>query len=434
MTQPAHLPPLVISNNRLTGEIPSTICNVSYLQILDISNNSLSGKIPQCLGNVSHSLLVMNLQMNNFQGTIADTFEKNNLLETLAFNGNHLEGKLPKSFVNCTNLKVLDLGNNKINDSFPYWLEALSDLRILVLKYNRFHGPVGNHKNNAEVFSKLQILDLSHNEFTGLLPRNYFKKLNAMITGDEDKDVLQYLGLDYFTVYSQGFYFYGSYQDSIEVILKGLETALPKIPTIFTIIDLLSNKFQGEIPKVLGRLRFLRLLNLSHNSLTGHIPSALANLSTLESLDLSSKELTGQIPMQLTSLTFLAVLNLSQNLLTGPIPQGKQFSTFENNSYEGNLGLCGFPLSIKCSFDEPPPPIQPSIFQEDNDSLFASGFGWKTVLIGYGCGFLFGLAMGYVVFKRGKPNWLVRFLEGKNNVKKRRPNNQRPRQRRNCCI
>ena len=130
----------------------------------------------------------------------------------------------------------------------------------------------------------------------------------------------------------------------------------------------------------------------------------LANLSALESLDLSSTELTGKIPIQLTSLTFLAVLNLSQNQLTGPIPQGKQFSTFENNSYDGSLGLCGFPLSIKCSFDEPPPPILPSIFQEDNDSLFESGFGWKAVLFGYGCGFLIGLAMGYVVFKRGKPN------------------------------
>ena len=122
------------------------------------------------------------------------------------------------------------------------------------------------------------------------------------------------------------------------------------------------------------------MLNFSHNRLNGHIPSLLANLSVLESLDLSSNMLVGEIPMQLTSLTFLAVLNLSQNLLTGPISQGKQFNTFQNVSYDGNLGLCGFHLSMKCSTDEtqsPPPP--PSIFEEDNDSMFASGFGWKCV-------------------------------------------------------
>ena len=90
------------------------------------------------------------------------------------------------------------------------------------------------------------------------------------------------------------------------------------------------------------------------------------------------------------------------------------------------MGLCGFPLSIKCSNDELTPPTLPSIFQEDNDSLFASGFGWKAVLISYGCGCLFGLAKGYAVFKIGKPKWLVRFVEGWQKDKKRRPDYQRP--------
>uniref|UniRef100_A0A7N2M8F8 Uncharacterized protein n=1 Tax=Quercus lobata TaxID=97700 RepID=A0A7N2M8F8_QUELO len=117
--------------------------------------------------------------------------------------------------------------------------------------------------------------------------------------------------------------------------------------------------------------------------------------------------LTREIPMQLTSLTFLAVLNLSQNLLTRPIPQEKQFGTFQNTSYDGNPGLCGFPLSMKCSSDESLPP-RPSIVQEDNGLMFARGFGWKAVSIGYGCGLVFGVAVGYVAFKTEKPHWLVR--------------------------
>ena len=74
-----------ISNNSFSGEIPSTICNVTSLEILDISYNSLSGKIPPCLGNFSY-LFVMDLRMNNFHGTMPKTFPKGNLFITLVFN------------------------------------------------------------------------------------------------------------------------------------------------------------------------------------------------------------------------------------------------------------------------------------------------------------------------------------------------------------
>uniref|UniRef100_A0A7N2L605 Disease resistance R13L4/SHOC-2-like LRR domain-containing protein n=2 Tax=Quercus lobata TaxID=97700 RepID=A0A7N2L605_QUELO len=429
---PSTMIAFFMSNNRLIGEIPSMICNASSLEILDISNNNLSGKIPQCLGNFGHRLSVMDLRTNNFHGTIPDTFEKDNSLATIAFNGNHLEGKLPKSFVNCTNLEVLDLGNNKINDSFPYWLEALSKLRLLVLSNNKLHGPIRNRKNKVVFFSKLQILDLSHNEFTGLLPRIYFENLEAMMICNENAKEPQYLAAYYGTHthkrsdYDRVEIPKGFYQDSIEVTVKGSKRELPRVLTIFTMIDLSSNQFQGEIPDALGRLKFLRLLNLSHNSLTGHIPSTLGNLLALEALDLSSNKLTGEIPMQLTLLTFLAMLNLSQNYLIGPIPQGKQFNTFGNESYDGNLGLCGSPLSIKCSTNEPPP----TIFLEDNDSMFAEGFGWKTVLIGYGCGFVFGLVVGYVVFKTRKPQWILRLIEGEREGRVTGRINQRPKRRR----
>ncbi|KAL4618734.1 hypothetical protein ACB092_06G032400 [Castanea dentata] len=434
---PSTMRVFVMSNNRLSGEIPSMICNASNLGILDISNNNLSGKIPQCLGNFGYHLSVMNLRMNSFHGTIPDTFEKDNSLATIAFNGNHLEGKLPKSFVNCTKLEVLDLGNNKINDSFPYWLEALSELRLLVLSHNRFHGPIRNHKNKGEFFSKLQILDLSHNEFTGLLPRICFENLEAMMASNEDAQEPQYLAQHYGfyygrfkpSVYDRGSkqdLLSGSYLDTIEVTVKGLKIELPRILTIFTTIDLSSNQFQGEIPDTLGRLKFLRLLNLSHNNLTSHIPSTLGNLLALEALDLSSNKLIGEIPQQLTLLTFLAMLNLSQNQLIGPIPQGKQFNTFGNESYDGNSGLCGFPLSIKCSTNEPPA----TIFLEDNDSMFAEGFRWKAVLIGYGCGFVFGLVVGYVVFKTRKPQWILRLIEREQEGRVTGRINQRPKRRR----
>ena len=121
-------------------------------------------------------------------------------------------------------------------------------------------------------------------------------------------------------------------------------------------IDLSSNKFSGDIPESIGGLVWLYSLNLSNNDLTGSIPSSLANLTNLEAFDLSKNMLLGEIPQQLTQHTFLEVLSVSRNHLTGPIPQGRQFSTFPSDSFNGNPGLCGTPLSRVCGSSLTPTP------------------------------------------------------------------------------
>ena len=90
-----------------------------------------------------------------------------------------------------------------------------------------------------------------------------------------------------------------------------------------------------------------------------------------------------------------------------------------NDSYSGNLGLCGFPMTKSCGNDEEQPPPPSSITQED-DFKFANWFHWKVVLLGYGWGFIFGLGLGYLVFSSGKPKWLVNIVYGKRHYKLRR--------------
>ncbi|KAF8391161.1 hypothetical protein HHK36_023462 [Tetracentron sinense] len=387
-----------ISNNKLTGKIPRLICKASSLEILDLSNNNLSGLIPQCLGDFSKSISVLKLRNNRFHGPIPQKISNGSSLRTLDINNNQLKGHVPRSLVNCKRLEVLDLGNNQLNDTFPFWLESLPKLQVLDLRMNKFHGPVGCPRTNC-AFSKLRIVDLSRNEFTGDFPSTYFLHWSAMMMSDENKSQFKYMGDTY-------------YQDSVTVMNKGREMVYEKILTIFTTIDFSYNRFQGEIPESIGNLRSLLRLNFSGNNFAGSIPSSLGNLTMLESLDLSHNKLSGEIPQQLTTLTFLAVLILSGNNLIGPIPRGKQFDTFLNTSYEGNSGLCGFPLLRKCGDTEV---VQnpTSLFHQDQDSEATSEeFDWKIVLMGYGCGVIIGVVIGHTIFWR-QNGWLRRIMSTK---------------------
>ncbi|TYI32371.1 hypothetical protein ES332_A04G055800v1 [Gossypium tomentosum] len=337
---------------------PTKICNLSFLSVLDFSKSKLGGTIPDCFGTYSNQLSVV-------------------LLRTLNLNGNQLEGSIPQSLTNCHSLEVLDLGNNNINDTFPYWLGTLPNLQVLVLRSNRFHGDIQNF-NGTFSFSSLQMINLSRNEFTGHILLELFENLKSMKDIPVDKSGPMYMGGGY-------------YQDSVIITMKGLDFKLERILTSFTVIDFSSNH-----PKQVGELNSLIVLNFSHNSLAGNIPPSLGKMTALESLDLLSNKLQGRIPVQLTDLTNLGALNLSHNNLEGQIPLANHFDTFSNDSFDGNSGLCGFPLSKKCGNNQELESPPSTVADESETTLV-----WKIAAMGYGSGLMLGLSMGYIVFTTG---------------------------------
>ncbi|KAH9745296.1 Receptor-like protein 7 [Citrus sinensis] len=407
------------SNNQLTGEIPPSICSLNGLHALDLSHNNLSGKLPECLGNFSVALSVLKLQSNNFQGSIPQTFMKGTNLAMIDLSNNSLRGRIPKSLANCVKLKFVHLGNNQITDVFPSWLGTLPELEVLVLKSNNFHGEI-KAPRTAFDFSKLRIIDLSHNRFGGILPSKHFDCWNSM----------KYVNASYPTymhdtltpsIYPASTYF-GFFDYSLTMSNKGTELEYEKLSNLITAIILSNNSFVGEIPTSIANLKGLRNLNLSNNNLQGRIPSSLSNLTAIESMDLSSNMLSGNIPQQLSELTFLAVFNVSDNLLTGPIPRGKQFDTFLKSSFDGNPGLCGGPLSKKCNNSEASPP------EEDPHSESVFTFGWKTVVIGYASGTIIGVILGHI-FSTRKYEWLAKTfrLQPKADARTRRVRGHRQR-------
>ncbi|CAA3002069.1 receptor 12 [Olea europaea subsp. europaea] len=361
--------------------------HLKSLVALDLSMKQLSGQLPKNVSKLGKGLRVLNLNNNNFHDTIPKIFPKGCELQYLDLYGNQLSETLPLSSVNCRMLEVLDIGNNNISSPFPFWMETLPKLRVLVLKSNRFHNIIPISKVKPS-FSKLRILDMSHNEFTGVLPIEFLDKFKAMMNVSENE-----IGAEYSDVLST-------------VLLKGFEYGLRSIQRAYTSIDLSNNKFQAKIPSSIGKFNGLHALNLAYNNFTGHIPS-LENLNLLESLDLRSNQLVGDIPWQLRKLKSLSFLNLSYNHLVGSIPEQGQFFMLDSSSYIGNPELCGLPLTNMCRNDDPQPKLLVSTTQKDDDFNILDRFTSQVVLMGYGCGMLFGMVAGYLIFKYEKPEWFI---------------------------
>jgi Leucine-rich repeat (LRR) protein len=291
----------------------------------------------------------------------------------------------------------LDIGNNHIEGTFPFFLKNTTTLRVLVLRSNKFYGSINPEVNVT--WPMLQIIDIASNNFTGNLPKILLLSWTSMMDRGHEVDAR----LNYLESYG-----HFSYQDTITIACKGFKVELVKIPTIITALDFSCNNFHGHIPGEIGELILLYTLNLSHNAFTREIPASLGKLSHLESLNLSSNELFDEIPVQLPNgLIFLLVLNLSFNQLVGQIPLIKQFSTFSVTSFVGNERLCGFPLKSNCTFEDPrlPPPT----YEESHRSMIE----WNYISAELGFVFGLGIVIGPLMFWR---RWRIWYYKHVNDI------------------
>ncbi|MED6208459.1 hypothetical protein PIB30_045251 [Stylosanthes scabra] len=393
---------LSISHGSLTGEISTSICNLKSFVYLDLSFNNLSGNVPSCIGNFSQSFQALMLRGNKLVGRIPQTYTVGCALKIVDLSENKLQGKLPRALVNCEMLEFVDVGNNQINDSFPFWLDALPELKVISLRHNEFYGPI--RCPNPCTFSKLHILDFSRNKFSGTLHPEMIKSWNSMMMSNvsqleyEDR-VISFVGKSWIIYIDYAF----------TMSNKGVVMSYNELQHLYYMvaIDLSSNRMSGIIPDVMGELKSLVLLNLSNNMLSGNIPSSLRKLSNLEALDFSYNNLSGNIPQQLTELTFLEFFNVSFNKLTGTIPENGQFSTFPENSFEGNQGLCGIQLLKKCGDHGMGSMPQSDGGQDSGPSSVQ--FDWKIILIGFGGGLVAGVSLENA-FGRNFFAWLKKMM------------------------
>ncbi|MAA95114.1 MAG: hypothetical protein CML21_11470 [Rheinheimera sp.] len=130
---------LDLSNNNLTGELPSALAGLTAITELDLSFNSLTGDFPAVLLQLQ-TLQQLSLWQNGFSGAIPAAISELSALNQLDLSFNNFSGNLPSSLGQVAGLQRLFVESNQLSGAVPSALAALSNLQILWLADNNFSG------------------------------------------------------------------------------------------------------------------------------------------------------------------------------------------------------------------------------------------------------------------------------------------------------
>ncbi|KAK6924179.1 Leucine-rich repeat [Dillenia turbinata] len=364
---------LNLSSNQFSGAIPSL--KGENLQFLYLSSNAFGGELASGFGDAYSSLVELDLSMNQFVGMLPNSLGSCSSLESFDVSSNNFSGEFPtQTLIEMTSLKKLSLSYNylvgNVSDSLskltnletldiPASIGQLANLAILKLGNNMFSGRIPSELGDCK---NLIWLDLNSNYLNGTIPPTLSKQSGFIAVG--------LVGKRYAYVRNDGskechgagnlLEFSGIRDDQLSriptkscnftTVYRGKTQATFNHNGSMIFLDLSYNMLEGSIPKELGTMYYLQVLNLAHNNLSGFIPPELGGLKLVGIIDLSHNRLEGSIPQSLTTLSLLTEIDLSNNNLSGMIPEGTQFETFPPFRFYNNSGLCGYPLPL-CATD-----------------------------------------------------------------------------------
>ncbi|KMT12726.1 hypothetical protein BVRB_4g088220 [Beta vulgaris subsp. vulgaris] len=383
---------LELSYNNLTGDLSNVIkslsvCSHKSLRFLNLETNHFSGSVPDTIELFS-SLRVLYLDANQLNGTISQGIAKLSMLETLRLSSNSLKGSISDNHLaNFSRLRNLDLSDNprlvvnisadwvppfqldsiylslcKLGPYFPKWLQTqnritwvdisiagISDIipvsfwnslsskiEHLNMSHNNIHGMLPS--NLSITFRELPQIDLSSNSMEGAIP-SFLGNISSLSLNDnlfsdpnpflcpQTKMGLSNLDLSN-NLFSGELPDCWMYFDELSILRLENNKFLGNLPTSIgalkklQALHLRNNSFSGELPTSLQNCTSLVLLDVSYNSLTGYIPSMIGdNLKRLGILSLRSNHFFGVLPLSLCQLSHLQIMDLSFNHISGNIPR-----------------------------------------------------------------------------------------------------------------
>ncbi|XP_065857730.1 probably inactive leucine-rich repeat receptor-like protein kinase At5g06940 [Euphorbia lathyris] len=298
----------------LSGEISSSICQLTNLSLLNLADNLFNQPIPLHLSQCT-SLVTLNLSNNLIWGTIPEQISGFQSLRVLDFARNHIEGKIPDTIGSLVNLQVLNFGSNLLSGIVPSIFGNLTELRVLDLSQNSYlvseiPSEIGKLKKLEQLFlqssgfygeiphtfvglQSLAILDMSQNNLSGVIPSTLGSSLKNLVSFDVSQNKLS-----------------GSYPNGI-CTSQGLKN-----------IALHTNLFSGSIPSSVRECFNLERFQVQNNEFSGDFPDGLWSLSKIKLIRAENNRLSGNIPDSISMATQLEQVQIDNNSFTSNIPRG----------------------------------------------------------------------------------------------------------------
>ena len=191
-------------------------------------------------------------------------------------------------------------------------------------------------------FSYSLIIDISSNNFTGVLPCTS-SNVGVLVLSNNSLSG----SISHFLCYKMNESKRMSYLKLGRNLLSGeMVDCWMLWQNLFT-LNLGNNNLLGSIPTSIGSLIYLGSLHLYNNKFSGKLPSSLKNCTNLVTIDIGKNEFVGSIPSWIGHrFSSLVILSLHSNNFYGYIPEklysltSLQILDLSNNKLFGSIPRC----------------------------------------------------------------------------------------------
>uniref|UniRef100_F6HMD0 non-specific serine/threonine protein kinase n=1 Tax=Vitis vinifera TaxID=29760 RepID=F6HMD0_VITVI len=282
-----HVVSIMLKGYNLPGVLPPELVELQYLQEIDFAYNylggtippewasaqlssisvlanRLSGEIPKELGNIT-SLTYLNLEANQFSGIVPPVLGDLINLKTLILSSNQFFGNLPTTLAGLRSLTDFRINDNNLSGPIPEFIQNWKQLTRIEMHASGLEGPIPSNISLLDKLIQLRISDINGTTqaFPMLIKMTGIVRLilrNCKISGEIPAYIWK---------------------------MKYLE-----------MLDVSFNNLVGEIPNDISSAKALNFIYLSSNLLSGNVPDLF--LKKGSSIDLSYNNLSWQGPGQPT--------------------------------------------------------------------------------------------------------------------------------------
>ncbi|QHO36577.1 Receptor-like protein [Arachis hypogaea] len=333
------------------------ISTLSSLQYLDLSSTDLHkeldwiqvfGALPSLselhlencqIDNLSPSkgkanftnLQVLDLSNNNLnQGILSWISNLSRTLVQLDLRSNFLQGEVPEMLSRIQNLQSLVLQGNQLNGELPDSLGKLEHLEVLDLSNNTITGPIPSSLANL---SSLRTLNLGHNQLNGTIPKSFGYLKNLQVLSFQHGLRGKVVQISIINLSSNLFKgLLPSVSANVEVLNIANNSISGPISPFFcermngnytnklAVLDVSNNRLSGDLGQCWMNWQALMHLNLGTNKLSGEIPNSIGYLSGLESLLLDDNAFSGSVPWTMQNCSMLKFIDMGDNQLSDTLP------------------------------------------------------------------------------------------------------------------